>query len=139
MEVFLFFQKLILKMYKAFEYLDKFVNELAAMGKIDNNRRSDLLKRSRASSNFVSCKFEENMNNVSMKIENKIQDEQRIHMEKESTTINHCIRYLLSDPNNKEFASPCHLGPRPHTHESVCNECLEVLFLELLFVLLFFI
>ncbi|GMT22763.1 hypothetical protein PFISCL1PPCAC_14060, partial [Pristionchus fissidentatus] len=52
-------------------------------------------------------------------------NEQRVHMEKESNTINHCLRYLLSDPKNKEFASPCDRGTGCHTHDQVCTDCLE--------------
>lgn len=60
-------------------------------------------------------------------------DEQRVHMEKESDTINHCLRHLLSDSKNNEFASPCHKGSRRHTHERVCTQCLEVF--SLIFIL----
>jgi hypothetical protein len=47
----------------------------------------------------------------------------KLHLHRDSSIGDHCMRHALSDPNDDELSSSCSDGPQPHTHSIKCDRC----------------
>ncbi|PIC20799.1 hypothetical protein B9Z55_025867 [Caenorhabditis nigoni] len=47
----------------------------------------------------------------------------RLHVKPSSRVADHCAKFALSDPNDKQLASSCDHGPDKHSHDLKCERC----------------